>query len=275
MAFRAGVRKLAALGTPGRLFTSPDRARVLVYHSVSDDPRNPFAVEPAAFHAQMAHLRAHREVVPLAVLASAVASNSALPRGAVAVTFDDGYLDNYEAAFPVLSMFSIPATIFLVAGSVRDAGRSAGAGGTEITFMSWDQAKEMAGGGIAFGSHTMTHPSLSGLGKEAVREELRESKSLIERRLGRTIDAVAYPYGTHRDVDAGVLAEARSAGYTHACMAVNGTVGAGTDPFAIPRTKIEFGDDMATFRRALDGALDVFTLLDRARVLRGKRAPQA
>jgi peptidoglycan/xylan/chitin deacetylase (PgdA/CDA1 family) len=275
MTFRVRVRAFAAKAVPPRLFAAPDRARVLVYHSVSEDPLNPFAVSPASFHAQMAHLRAHRNVVPLAALAAALASGRPVPAGAVAVTFDDGYLDNYEAAFPVLAKFSIPATIFLVAGSVRMAGQPAPGGDAEIAFMTWEQAAEMARAGITFGSHTMTHPSLSGLPAAKLAAELRNSKSVVEERLGRKVDAIAYPYGTHRDVDASVLAETLAAGYTHGCMAVNGTVGAETDVYAIPRTKIEFGDDMTVFRRALEGSLDVFTLLDRARKLQGARTPEA
>jgi peptidoglycan/xylan/chitin deacetylase (PgdA/CDA1 family) len=275
MSVRGRLRRLAALAVPARLFAGPDRARVLIYHSVSDDSLNPFAVSPAAFHAQMAHLRAHRNVIPLAELAAAVASGKPAPAGAVSVTFDDGYLDNYEAAFPILSKFSIPATIFLVAGAVREAGQAPPAGDSDIAFLTWDQAAEMMRGGIAFGSHTLTHPSLSGLRGERLASELRESKAVIERRLGRKVDAVAYPYGTHRDVDAAVLGEARAAGYTHGCMAVNGTVGRETDPFAMPRTKIEYGDDMGVFRSALEGSLDVFTILDRARKFRGRRAPEA
>lgn len=288
MAVRDRVRRLASLAPP-RLFSSPGDARILVYHSVSDDPLNPFAVSPASFHAQMAHLRAHRNVVPLVDLATALAGGRSLPAGSVAVTFDDGYLDNYEAAFPVLAKFSIPASVFLVAGSIGgEDGPSGGGGGTtgsgpgpgepgtsdgDIVFMTWAQAREMARGGVTFGSHTMTHPSLSGLGDGALAAELRDSKSLIERMLGTGIDSVAYPYGTHRDVDAAVIAAARAAGYTHGCMAVNGTVKAGTDSMSMPRTKIEFGDDIGMFGRALDGALDVFTLLDGARRLRGKRTP--
>jgi peptidoglycan/xylan/chitin deacetylase (PgdA/CDA1 family) len=247
------------------------RARILIYHSVSDDPANPFAVSPAAFRRQMAHLSSHCAVVPLSKLTAMIRDGRELPDRAVAVTFDDGYEDNYLNAFPVLKEFRIPATIFLVAGAIRDDADSGETDPGEIRFMSWGQAREMAGSGIAFGSHTLSHPSPALLPPEELTREFSESKRVMEQRLGEPVTGLAYPYGTYRDVDGRVTDAARQAGYSYACMAVNGTCGKGTDLFALPRTKIEYGDNHRLFEEALDGALDVFSILDQARRFFGKR----
>jgi peptidoglycan/xylan/chitin deacetylase (PgdA/CDA1 family) len=271
---RAAARVARACGLTARHPTGPGSrlARILVYHSVSDDPRNPFAVSPAAFRAQMEHVASNCRAVALPELAAAVAGGREIPERCVAVTFDDGYEDNYLNAYPVLRECSIPATIFLVAGMIRTAGSGANASGPgEITFMTWEQVREMAAGGVTFGSHTMTHPSLAALGPGEAAREMAGSKALIERNLGIPVSGLAYPYGTRRDVDAGVIAAARESGYTHACMAINGTVRPGSDTFALPRTKIEFDDDMEMFRGALEGSLDIFMILDRARGLLGAR----
>jgi peptidoglycan/xylan/chitin deacetylase (PgdA/CDA1 family) len=103
-----------------RLRRSPG-PRILAYHRVfemGDEDAFPFDPElvsatPAQFAWQMAWLRAHMEPVPLVHLLEAMEGRLALPARAVAVTFDDGHLDNYTTAFPILREHRIPATVFV------------------------------------------------------------------------------------------------------------------------------------------------------------------
>lgn len=99
----------------------PAVGAVLIYHrvaSVSTDPHR-LAVPPDEFDRQMAFLRQSYTPMPLAEFA-ARASDGRLPRGAVAVTFDDGYLDNLETASPILVTHAIPATFFLTTERLED-----------------------------------------------------------------------------------------------------------------------------------------------------------
>lgn len=92
---------------------------VLIYHRVHPEP-GPFmidAIRPERFDRQMRHLAAAYRPLPLDELIERSRSGT-VPKGAVAVTFDDGYADNFEHAFPVLRRHGIPATIFLVTGCV-------------------------------------------------------------------------------------------------------------------------------------------------------------
>ena len=106
------VRRHAS-GTPG--------AFVLLYHRVADPNAEPWGdpwglcVTPERFAQQLAALRAHAHPMPLADFAAARRAG-ALPPGAVAVTFDDGYLDNLAAARPLLARHGVPATVFLATG---------------------------------------------------------------------------------------------------------------------------------------------------------------
>ena len=98
--------------------TRPRRFLVLCYHRVNDDAHPFFAGTPLAlFRRQMEALRSHFKVLPLAELAER-ARRKDLPRNGVAVTFDDGYRDNYTNAFPVLRELDLPATIFLTTDAI-------------------------------------------------------------------------------------------------------------------------------------------------------------
>jgi len=92
-------------------------ARILYYHRVNDecDPFFP-AFSTAVFNQQMGFVARHYKVVTLGELLAHLESESTEP--VVAITFDDGYEDNYQNAFPVLQRYGLPATIFLTTGSM-------------------------------------------------------------------------------------------------------------------------------------------------------------
>ena len=92
-------------------------ARILYYHRVNDDG-DPFfpALSTAFFEQQMRFVRRHYRVVSLAALLQVLSGGPTEP--VVAITFDDGYQDNYQNAFPILQGLGLPATIFLATGSI-------------------------------------------------------------------------------------------------------------------------------------------------------------
>jgi len=92
-------------------------ARILYYHRVNphSDPLCP-AIHPALFERQMRYLKDHYRVISLSEIAPHLASGT--PGLAVAITFDDGYQDNYQYAFPILRRYGLPATIFLATGGI-------------------------------------------------------------------------------------------------------------------------------------------------------------
>ncbi|TMQ25989.1 MAG: hypothetical protein E6K65_15815 [Nitrospirae bacterium] len=99
---------------------------ILQYHSVSPEGRyrSPtIAVHPRSFDRQMAYLARHYQVVPLDQVVTCIAERKPFPSRAVAITFDDGYLDNYAYAFPILKKYGHTATFFITAGPVVRAQR--------------------------------------------------------------------------------------------------------------------------------------------------------
>ena len=82
-------------------------------------------------------------------------------------------------------------------------------------FLDWDGARELASRGFEIGSHSRDHCILSEESPDVQRDDLAESRAMLEEHLGVSISTVAYPNGTRRDYDAATLSAARSAGYAH------------------------------------------------------------
>lgn len=100
------------------------RPLVLMYHRVARTETDPWglAVSPERFAEQVDFLARRRSVLPLPEFAARLSAGS-LPRDAVAITFDDGYVDNLRNAEPILARAGLPATLFVVSGMVGHPGR--------------------------------------------------------------------------------------------------------------------------------------------------------
>ncbi|HEY6006037.1 MAG TPA: polysaccharide deacetylase family protein [Anaeromyxobacter sp.] len=217
-----------------------------------------FGPSASGFERQMEWVSRNTEVLTEGEVIERFDGGRAFGTPSSLVTFDDGYIDNYETAFPILRRFGIPAIFFiptalissrqlgwwdivayLVKGSRRSSIRigdaeisladrtkaireliarvkqrsveapaysmeklaeacdvplpPVGVQGREL--MTWEQLREVSRSGIAVGSHTHTHPVLSKLGRDGQREELRVSKEILERELGKPVRSIAYPFG--------------------------------------------------------------------------------
>jgi peptidoglycan/xylan/chitin deacetylase (PgdA/CDA1 family) len=119
--------------------------------------------------------------------------------GAVALTFDDGFQNFYEHAFPVLRKYGFPATVFVVTGFCGAKNHWPSQPAIPpvplLPLMRWSELREIAQAGISLGSHTSTHPRLAQLSEPEVEEELRISQSSLEDQIGQPVTTFAYPYG--------------------------------------------------------------------------------
>ena len=161
--------------------------------------------------------RAGYESVPLKIAATG-SDHAAWPARPVVITFDDGTLDFWEHALPVLERVGFTATLFVVTGYV--GGRSSwdrDLGEPDRPLMSWDQIRRLHGQGFEFGSHTHNHRPLTELSEEQARQELTRSRQALEDRLGVAPQFLAYPRGLYDDRHKRL---ARETGYAGACSVI-------------------------------------------------------
>lgn len=228
-------------------------ARVLCYHRI-DDEQHRSCVTPQAFRDQMQYLRdSGFDIVPLITIAEHLDRRAGFAPRTVAVTFDDGFADNYHHAFPVLRALDIPATVFVAADSMGGRLTSLRDRPAGVAALDWAQLREMHGAGWSVGSHTLSHPRLTELPADLLERELVGSRRIIGTEVGTVPDLFCYPRGDFNDC---VRDAVRRAGYRLACATSAGGVTTETDPFVVPRTFVARDDMIADFARKLDGDFD-------------------
>lgn len=265
--------------TVGRWTSGDASARVvtLCYHSIH--PTKEFSsTDPQTFDRHLDWLKHNCDVIPFRDVWEA-AHRPHASRPAVAITFDDGYADNFEFAFPLLAKHALPATFFLTAGFIeRDRAvierfrmlrRSSEA---DIKPLTWSEIRRMARNGIEFGAHTYSHPNLARLCGNALQLELTESKQMLEQRLGCEVDLMAYPFGKPGESYTGETVEAvRLAAYRFAASVLFRNVRASDSALEIPRFFIT-RDNVETLREKVRGWWDLVALWQERGVRRSQAA---
>jgi len=314
-ALKLGILRSRVLRTAGSWTSS--KVVILRYHSVQDDP-GPFAHTigwgiihaTAAFAQQMEMIARHYHPVSIGDVQEFLSGGKNLPDRAVAVTFDDGYADNYEVAAPVLDRFGVPGAFYATITNVEnstppwycrlrnafyvsprndwpDSGESRTwsmatrserhesflvasrrvaklAGEPQMRalvqienelevqplesagapMMSWDQLRGLIKGGHIVGSHTMTHPNLAYVDDAVVRLELKESKRLMEEKLGSPVVHFSYPSPILQPhFNEATIERARQLGYQTSVTCVPGVVRRGQEPLALRRVFAPFQKD--------------------------------
>lgn len=206
---------------------------ILNYHKV-DILNHALSVSPQEFEEQMEYLykNGFHTIAPDQLMAY-LKYGKKLPDKPIMITFDDGYLDNYTNAYPIMKKYDFTATIFIITNLIAQDNR----------FMNWDQVREMQQNGFVFGSHTANHKSLTSLTRDQVMNELSQSRDEMARQLGKSPKYFAYPTGTYN----GEIEEmVRAAGYRAAFTIEYGQVGADSDLYLLQRIPIFKGQK--TFR---------------------------
>ncbi|MDP2652650.1 MAG: polysaccharide deacetylase family protein [Candidatus Omnitrophota bacterium] len=201
---------------------------VMMYHhvAVSHPPAADY-VSPENFRRQMAYLKQNGyKVIRMEDLVNGVKAGKTFPPKTVVLSFDDGYIDNYKNAMPVLQEFGFPAIFFVSPNmTFRDG------------FMRWSELVHLRKAGFDFGSHGMTQAYLPGLSAKELEYEVRQSKRILETRLKMPVRIFAYPVGGFTD---DIKAYMRDSGYLAAATTNRGKDRFDRDIYEINR--IRFSD---------------------------------
>jgi peptidoglycan/xylan/chitin deacetylase (PgdA/CDA1 family) len=221
---------------------------VLCYHALSADWPAALSTTPERFREQLELLlaRGYRPATFAQTLATPAAERT------FAVTFDDAYRSVLERARPIMDELGVPGTVFVPTDwpdreePMRWPGIDQWFGGPheeELLCLRWDELRALAGAGWEVGSHTCSHPHLTGLDDAALERELAASRELCSEKGGAPCRSIAYPYG---DVDARVVEAARSAGYELGASLPKRL--ASRDPLDWPRVGVYNADDLRRFK---------------------------
>jgi peptidoglycan/xylan/chitin deacetylase (PgdA/CDA1 family) len=163
---------------------------VLMYHSIAIEKGNPIRMPVEQFDKEMKYIKDQGyTTLTLKELYDYFENKVSVPAKSVVITLDDGYEDNYTAAFPVLKKYGLKATIFMITCSID----------VDPKCLTSAQLKEMDKAGIDIESHTVTHTDLDTLSYSQQLAELKDSKAALEKLLGRSVDYVAYPEGRYNN----------------------------------------------------------------------------
>jgi peptidoglycan/xylan/chitin deacetylase (PgdA/CDA1 family) len=155
----------------------------------------------------------------------------------LAITFDDGYRDNYEYAAPVLKALGLPATFFVVSQFMNtefvpwwDESLS-----VHQPWMTWDQVQWLGREGFEIGAHTRTHINLGEASGSEAWDEILGSRLELEEKLSTRIDLFAYPYGKENDISEETREMTKAAGFRCCCSCFGGVNPMGADPYYLRR----------------------------------------
>lgn len=208
------------------------RVPVLMYHHVQpqsqavDKGQTATSVDNGVFDQQIQYLTSQGYTLLTAKeLVDALQNKSQTPSKSVVVTLDDGYLDNYQYAYPIFKKYNVKGNFMIATGLV---------GGAD--YMSWENIKEMAGSGLAyFTDHTWSHYGVGYGSADKVKYEIITAKQQLQENTGQAVNVFTYPYGSFNDLSISIL---KQEGFAGAFSTIFGDVQCDSFIMALHRRRI-------------------------------------
>lgn len=238
------------------------RIPILMYHSISEENGSPKThpyyqthTAPETFAAHMGYL--YQNGYKVLDLREAVKLFTDGERGNakyVALTFDDGFMDFYTKAFPVLQRYGFTATVFLPTAFIDKKGD----GFKSKERLNWEEVRQLARKGITIGSHTVHHSQLWNLSQREIEYEIRHSKDTIEDQLEYSVESFSYPFAYPEDTDFKryIRSLLEQSGYKNGVSTRIGTSGKWDDIYFLKRIPMNSADDPSFFQAKLEGGYD-------------------
>jgi peptidoglycan/xylan/chitin deacetylase (PgdA/CDA1 family) len=228
----------------------PERADVpiLMYHYVSELPPDPdryrvdLTVLPEDFKAQLQYLAdAGYHTITLTDLYLHFTRGYPLPEKPIVLTFDDGYRDAYEVAFPLLLDHGFTATFFVLATPAHFEWEN---------YLTWGQMSEMAQAGMEIQAHGRDHVDLRGASYEYLVYQVLGIQEAIAHHVGEPSRFFCYPSGRYDD---NVVAVLESAGYWGAVTTEWGRTQTREELFLMPRIRVRGTGTLESFIDSIEG----------------------
>ncbi len=218
------------------------RAVVLYYHRIGS--RDVLTKPADEFRGDLLYLKENYECLSLVELCRRSLARAPFRRRAVAITFDDGYRDNFTEAVPALKSAGVSATFFVSTGFIgtdREFSHDIRAESLGHVKLTWDDLRAMESEGFEIGSHTVNHANLGSADYLTIETEVNDSLAALRRELGARPRAFSFPWGKPEDISTEAVKEVKRAGYYCAASAYGGANSRGLDVFNIRRIDVGNG----------------------------------
>lgn len=219
---------------------------ILMYHYISASPsvqdriRYGLSVPPEMFEAQLRLLSDNGyTTISLRDLYEYLAVGKALPDKPIILTFDDGYLDNYTNAFPILQKYGMVGTFFVLTGPADDG---------ESAYLTWDMITEMSNAGMDIQLHSREHLDMRNRAFDWLVFQIIGGRQSIEGHTGKPVIFMAYPSGKY---DAAVLRFLRGNNFWAAVTTASGVTHTLSEPLLWNRVRISGQMGLGGFARML------------------------
>lgn len=205
---------------------------IILYHHVEPlaqaqkEGHAQLTVDSTYFDQQMNYLNQQGyHSISIGELVSALLSHHQLPPKSIAVTLDDGYIDDYQYGFMILKKYHIKGNFMIPTGLIMNP-----------DYMTWDNVREIQHSDIGYiYNHTWSHAPLGEISKDKIDFELTTSQKQFQEQLGFQPNIFTYPYGSYSDL---AIQELRSHGFIAALTTVAGRTQCDTNIMTLYREHI-------------------------------------
>jgi peptidoglycan/xylan/chitin deacetylase (PgdA/CDA1 family) len=236
-----------------------NKGAVVLFHRVDDRfAGNPISCSVSTFRTFCRFFAQYFEVINLAELVRRLSSGESIARTLV-INFDDGYLDNYTQAAPVLEELGLTATYFVATDFIGTDSTSVWDAKHQLRseWMTWDQLRDLRARGFEIGAHTCSHPDLGTLEAGEAISEITRSRQVLQDELGEAIHLFSYPFGDFDQIRQETRQAVKQAGFICCASAYGGIVRPADDPFTLRRQPVSqdlespwaFGFELVRTRR--------------------------
>ncbi|WP_291635567.1 polysaccharide deacetylase family protein [Clostridium sp.] len=213
---------------------------ILMYHSISYEKGNTLRVSKENFRNQMKYIKNNNyTALTLDELYSYMQKGGKLPTKPIVITFDDGYIDNYTNAYPILKEFKIKATMFVITNTIDK----------EENYLTSNQLRLMDLDNIRIESHTVAHEHLDKIPYEDNVKTMKASKIKLEKILNRKINYISYPYGGYTE---STIKAAKQTGYILAFSTEFGWIGKNDNIYSLGRIFVNSNYNLEQFKAKLN-----------------------